>query len=167
MLLSNIHWHLWRTQPPPPLLFNGLFLMLGLLFLYDEIQFRLEKHIVTHSDTVSFSGYHIQRYMIFPCWSLVMSTLNTLESFHFRLQESIRVWNYPTTTDNEKKQWAKYWTTGSARLWSLREGKQTVWVPSIMQGFWLQAICELQSRAGYPNRAQKSCWIERKETGVW
>lgn len=36
-----------------------------------------------------------------------------------------------------------------------------------MQGFCLEAICELQSREGYPKRAWKSCWLKLKEIGVW
>lgn len=46
-----------------------------------------EVHIVIHSATVSFQGHHIQRHIIILCCSSVMSTLNTLKNFHFRLRK--------------------------------------------------------------------------------
>lgn len=106
-----------------------------LLIPHDEIQPRLEEHMVI---LCPFKG--IQRHMRFLCCSVVMSILNTPQNFHFRLWESISIWNYPTIINNEKN-WTKYWTTGSTGLWSLREGKQTAWDPlSCKVSAWRQFV---------------------------
>lgn len=122
------------------------------------------KNTVTYSDTVSFQGYHIQRYMILLYYSLVMSILNTLKNFHFRLWESIRVWNYPTIINNGGKKRTKYWTTGSVGLWLLLEGKQCE--PYHYAGFLAAGNLWTTVQGGIPKQSPgiKLNWVETNQS---
>lgn len=111
-----------------------------------------------HSDTVS-SKDTTSRGMWCVCWSLVTSILYSLKNF-VTLWESIRVWNYPITINNEKKKkLEKMLDSGQPRTVILKR-RESESALLLCQLSACEAIWQLQSKQRYPNRIQKS-WVER------